>query len=681
MATILAPNGEILAEVKRAYPQMDEVGASGTTYFSGQLTEAEYNKDLQGQKGRDIYDRMRRSDGQVKAVLSACELPLRAATWIVQPASDEPQDEEIADFISNELFGGMPQTWDLFLKHVLLMLPFGFMMFEKVFEVVDNQVRWAKLAPRLPKTLYQWNFSNDGTFTGITQFVWKGNSFEFPVIPVERLLVFTNDREGDNYEGTSILRAAYKHWYYKDNLYRIDGIAAERHATGVPLFKHPTDAKNDDKARLDQIGEHLYANEKAYVRLAEGYEFDIKGLSGSIRDIMPSIEHHDRMIARSILADFLNLGSSDVGSWALSKDKSSFFLMSLRSVGRNICDTMNTAIRQLVDYNWSPEAYPELMLSNLEIREAVAYAKAITDSIMAGGVTPGDDVEAVLRNMLYLPAKAMEKQSEVHRYTKQMVERQLTEAETCVNFREINTRLNSAQKQFVLASRGVMGRQIDNLVDAASKIIDARDPMRLADLEVRYKSQMADAVYSVLNDMFTYGRSQVRKELVTQKVLQLAEPWPEPLGPADVTLVKEFLKARSVANAATMALQLKNYMTFEALRQIKLGKLDRAGLLTGLLSLSTKVLEKAAGYSVNEAFNYGRSVEAEKLSDQWDRAQYSAILDENACDVCRPLDGMEWPMDAEEVDKYASGNSECLGGGRCRCMLIYIGKAEVRAVK
>lgn len=392
-----------LAEVKR--PSLSEVGASGTTYFSGQLVEAEYNRDLQGQKGRDIYDRMRRSDGQVKAILSACELPLRAATWTVEPASDSPQDIEIADFISEELFGGMDITWDSLLKHILLMLPFGFMLFEQVFEIVDNKVRWKKLAPRLPKTLYTWNFGDKGELTGITQFVWKNNTYEFPIIPIERLLIFTHEREGDNYEGTSILRAAYKSWYYKDNLYRIDGIAAERHATGVPFFKHPQDAKNDDKKRLDDIGEHLYANEKAYVRLADGYEFDIKGLTGTIRDIMPSIEHHDRMISRSILADFLNLGAGETGSWALSQDKSSFFLMALRAVSRNICDTLNAAIRQLVDYNWKVESYPTLTLQHLETREAVSYAKAITDSILAGAITPGDDVEDALRTMLYLPAK------------------------------------------------------------------------------------------------------------------------------------------------------------------------------------------------------------------------------------------------------------------------------------
>jgi predicted transcriptional regulator YdeE len=47
-------------------------------------------------------------------------------------------------------------------------------------------------------------------------------------IPAQKLVIFTHRREGDNYEGRSSLRSAYKHWFFKDTLYRLDGIRHER---------------------------------------------------------------------------------------------------------------------------------------------------------------------------------------------------------------------------------------------------------------------------------------------------------------------------------------------------------------------------------------------------------------------------------------------------------------------
>jgi hypothetical protein len=66
------------------------------------------------------------------------------------------------------------------------MLTFGFALFEKVWEVVDNQVRYRKLAPRLPKTLHSWEFDETGGLRGIEQYAWRNNTFDFIKIPAEK---------------------------------------------------------------------------------------------------------------------------------------------------------------------------------------------------------------------------------------------------------------------------------------------------------------------------------------------------------------------------------------------------------------------------------------------------------------------------------------------------------------
>ena len=120
----------------------------------------------------EMYDRMRRSDAQVSAVLLAMELPIRNAFWDIEPAKnddDEVTDEyqEQADFIKENLFERMQDGFDAKLREILTMLPFGFSIFEKVY-VSDGERVWLdKLGFRKQPTITRWTTS--ARLPGITQ--------------------------------------------------------------------------------------------------------------------------------------------------------------------------------------------------------------------------------------------------------------------------------------------------------------------------------------------------------------------------------------------------------------------------------------------------------------------------------------------------------------------------------
>lgn len=93
----------------------------------------------------EVYDRMRRSDAQVSAVLLAMELPIRNAFWDIEPAKNEDDEvteeyKEQAAFVKEALFEKMSDGWDNKLREILTMLPFGFSLFEKVYKVEDDRV-------------------------------------------------------------------------------------------------------------------------------------------------------------------------------------------------------------------------------------------------------------------------------------------------------------------------------------------------------------------------------------------------------------------------------------------------------------------------------------------------------------------------------------------------------------
>lgn len=392
-------------------PSLSEIGSTGTYVFNGVIGETgEYLMEFRpGPEQRKIIEKMRRSDGQVKAGLLALTLPLVSAHWDVEPASTDPYDVEVADFVRENMFDDMTSTWDDTVRHALLELPFGFSVLEKVWRLDSNmQYRWRKLAPRLPQTIMKWYVDDGGGLKSIEQWTWKQEKYEQLTIPVEKILVFTHEREGSNFEGVSALRAAYKHWYYKNTLYAIDGMAAERHGLGVAHFTFPKTSTDEQRKKIEAMGERLHAHERAYVALPEGFDFDLKGVAGQLHDIKGSIEHHDQQIVRSILAQFIGMGSSGVGSYALSEDQSSFFLMALRATGKGVCDTFNRhAIRQLVDYNFEVTKYPRLVVSELGYVDVGKLANSLASLGAGAFVTPDEGIEAEVRRLMHLPpAKA-----------------------------------------------------------------------------------------------------------------------------------------------------------------------------------------------------------------------------------------------------------------------------------
>ena len=389
-------------------PQLDsEMGDSGTTIYDGYISGEEYNNDLVGRAKYLAYDKMRKGDATVAVSLKVVKLPLRSANWYVEAASEEDQDKEIAGFIENNLKNQMTITWDDFLRQALLMLDYGVFPFEKVFQYVEyngkQYIGWKKFAPRHPRTITKWAIKKSGD--GITQ--QKTIDVGEAHIPMDKLLVFVNEKEGDNWEGISLLRTAYKHWFYKDNFEQIDAMSFERQGLGVPYCQVPKGANSKDKKNAKELVKNLRANEKAYVVYPEGWEVGFLDMnSKSTRDPKESIAHHQRSIVLNVLAQFLMLGSSDgSGSRALSEDHSALFFDSLQAVAKQILDVINKyAIKQIVDINFPGYGiYPKLKVDDIGSIDKKAFSDMMKTLVGEELIDKDDSLENYIRKELDLP--------------------------------------------------------------------------------------------------------------------------------------------------------------------------------------------------------------------------------------------------------------------------------------
>jgi len=710
-------------EVKAKRVGDKELGATGTStmvYGGGiLLAEEDYNPDLRGKAFFDQIDRMRLADSQVKSVMSILKLPLLAADWSIEPASDDDQDIEIAEWIEDRFFNQQTRTWDYILRHILLCLDFGAMPFEIVWQTKDDDmlkrpmIHLHKLAPRMPRSVMEWYLDEEGNLSSIKQMVEKNGRYQEIEIPGERLIVFVHEMEGANYRGTSILRQARKDWYIKERLQRINQVAIEKRASGIDVGKLTEEAQGtpEQSNAFESVLQTIRTHERSYVLLPKGHDFSIQGIAGAVLDPLPSIQYCDLMILRGILADFLVSGTdASHGSYAMVRDRSSFFLMSLGAIANELTAPINRElIPKWVNWNWpNITQFPTLEHSRIDRRDVGVIATALQGLIPVGAITPDDGMEQELRELLEMPD--LPEQSNLSRlvgksgdnlikeYKKQKTPRPLeisslrprTKAELAVDWIVLERGLEIAENKIVKAYQGIQDRQISKIIDEAMKVIESDRPadekaQTLEDINIPYKKEAAAAVSKVLIELYGLGQREVKQEMARMggEPLRLALP----LDAESDAVIKGFLRFRALAMIGELANRLKGSLLNNGLNMIREAQTDRLMIAGAITSLSDQIIKRLAGETVTEAMNIGRESVAKRNEALVEEIQYSAIMDKNVCDSCAALDGRTFKIGTEEYEaakpprQVGGPIPECHGRNRCRCVYIYTFRSEAPAVR
>jgi hypothetical protein len=379
-----------------------ELGRSSSSAYSKYLRE-EYNPELRDQAGLIKYDRMRRSDASVRSSLRTLKTPILGATWFVQPFDNEPRSHEIAKFVQRNLTQYMTYSWTTVLWEALLMLDFGYWMHEKVwdFKEIDGQIRvvLSKMGSRHPIDVQEWVYDEHGGPLGVHMYDAPGGAAH-EWIPIEKLAVFTFDGEAGDMTGISVLRSAYKHWYFKENLYKIDAIQKERHGIGIPIIKLPPNFTPTDKTLAHELGANLRTNEKAHVVLPPNWEILFAKLEGQPVNPLESAQHHTEMIFQNVLASAVY--ASAAGD---AQSMMELFYKSTRYIADLVRGVVNKyVIPYLVLPNWGIEDYPELKVRRLgDTQEARTISFALRNMVGAGIIQVDDDLEAWAREIIDAP--------------------------------------------------------------------------------------------------------------------------------------------------------------------------------------------------------------------------------------------------------------------------------------
>lgn len=408
----------------------DEIGRIGQKRYGGTFYE-EFLQELRGKKGIETYREMAENDDTIGAILFAVEMLIRQASWNVEPGGDTPKDKEAAEFVE-QCMHDMQDTWTDTISEILSFLTYGWSFHEIVYKrrmgktrdqktrskYNDGLIGWRKLPIRAQETLYQWEYDDEDNLIAMTQL--PPPNYGLITIPMDKAMLFRTKSRKGNPEGRSILRNAYRSWYFKRRIQEYEGIGIERDLAGLPVFTAPEDIAiwdEDDpdmvklRTGMEAMVQKIRVDELAGIVKPHGFEFELLNSGGSKQfDTNAIIQRYDTGMAMTVLADFIFLGHQQVGSFALSSDKTELFSMAIGAYLDIICETFNSqGIPQLIDVNGSHfdgiTDYPKLAhgdIENADIQKLAAYIKDMTG---VGILVPDDGLEDYVREAAGLPER------------------------------------------------------------------------------------------------------------------------------------------------------------------------------------------------------------------------------------------------------------------------------------
>lgn len=370
------------------------------------------------QQAASVYDEMANSDAAVDVSLRAAKMPVMGADYFVEPFDTSQEAADIAEFVQYNLLEGAGSPFLNVLEDILRMYEHGFSVLEKVYEEREwsprrsgaNRRKYTmlrKLAPRPSMTVTEIEYDDNGGPVGVKQQAVQADGKPKEVqIEIEKLVIFTYNRKGGNLEGKSLLRTSYRPWYFKTNLYNIDGIQKERHGMGFPVVELPPGYKTTDKTAAKELVRNIRTNEHGGAVIPPGWKLSFLELPGQPVDVMRSIEHHNGTIMLNTMTQFLLLGLEGTGGGrATSGSHQDMFTKSLRYVTNQICDAMNLyLVPYLVGYNFTTDKFPKLRARNIgETKDLQQWASAIANLAAQGVVNYTPETESWVRKIIDAP--------------------------------------------------------------------------------------------------------------------------------------------------------------------------------------------------------------------------------------------------------------------------------------
>jgi len=338
---------------------------------------------------------MIRRDGQARALLNLLTIPIRgtlpAGGWHM-PEGEDPEGDE-AKF-ANDLWdlppqnGGMSVPKSKFLRQTLLSLAHGFSAFEHVRYIptdgpLKGKVTLRKMGYRDPRTI--WFLTDDhGGFAGMRQKTsFAGRSIDV-TIPMAKSWFYTGDDSSNPFYGISMFEPAHEHYQIKRKLYYISHLAAQFAAVPGRLGMLP---QTPGTTRQTEQFRSALMNFAFGGAMLVPYGYDVKPFNaGAQFDFLKLIDHHNTMMAGSVLAKFLQ---NDDRQTLIDNSKgdasADMFVQMVASLATEIAESWTQHLMpQYIAYNFGTGVCPEFKFAPMTDDQKAALETVFNSVVVSG---------------------------------------------------------------------------------------------------------------------------------------------------------------------------------------------------------------------------------------------------------------------------------------------------------
>lgn len=396
---------------KKESPELMEISTQESLLYLGingnRLGFPVYHNpdELVQKKGLTIYRQMR-DDDQIKAVLTLKKYAIMANPWTVVPASDEPKDIEVAEFVEDQFYW-CPGVMEDYLMEIMTAIEYGFSITEIVYKVVESgkwkgKIGLKKLATREPFN-YEFKMDEHGNLdpAGI---LFLGTKME--QYPTDKFIIYSYRKEGSNWYGQSDLKSAYRSWWSKEILIRFFNMYMERFGMPTTIGTYKKGLATTEVDKLKTVLNNIQA--KYSITIPEDITISLLKDMPSGANFKDAIEMHNRFMARSMLMpDTIGYTEAQSGGFTMGKKQFDVFLWSLKKQARDLEENVigEQLIKRLVDYNYDVDKYPSFQFQSLTDEDTEAKARIIRLGVDGGFINPE---EPWVREYLNLPTASDE---------------------------------------------------------------------------------------------------------------------------------------------------------------------------------------------------------------------------------------------------------------------------------
>jgi len=706
VAKMFAPEDKATT-IENIFNEVTYANINGLLFGTGKVPITVYNPSkLVTRKGLEIYDEIRR-DEQVKIALSFRKHAILSTGWSVESPDGMDPEWEVTKFVSEEL-SKLPGTFSRRLYRILSAMDYGYSITEMVFrEREDGKVGLKDLKTRRPHDFW---FETDphGNLAYIVQ-----NGIR---LSPNKFIAHVYDEDFDNPYGHSVLEAAYRAWWVKDNAHKFLAVMLEK--LGIPpiFLSYNADVftKDTDKLKLQQILKDMQAGTVGVIprgKESSDIEFWSPEIAGQAATVfIPSIELMDREMAKAILLPSLVGGTSDdsVGSFARSQTHWDSFMLMTESMRNELAEgvAQERIIKTLVDINFNTDGvYPVFKFMPRESKDIQALLNTWAALAARSIVSKGPEDEAFIRELLEFPEaqgeepeepkeggtdgekptvekddkdgtetkagdkpKEGEEEPEV-KENKVKLFRQRTKFERQVNFVQIKTDLTELETSAVGELKSAYRKMYDGLIAQVRSGYESRGVNIVDDLKLRGEKEVSAALYGMMKAAYERGGSQIFTDL--PKTFAAKKRPVSGFAPKQAI---DYLKKKSITSAVTSNEKLlgkvKQNLLNAARGQKTTGEVidDIKTVMSGYLDeVGSGYVETVVRTNLLDSYNQGRitAMRDPDVADYIAGVAYSAIMDERTSPVCEHLDTLVFKPNDPDLDRLTPPNHF-----NCRSVLV-----------